>query len=110
MAYSVVKQFVEAQIIGAAVLYEAPATAIGVIQAANIYNPTGASVQIQVAITGNGVAVGGANTFINELIPTLKSYLCPEIINQRVTPGHQIKVTGGAGLNIAIGGVEISNQ
>jgi len=110
MATQAIKQFVEAQIVGAAVLYEAPATAIGVIQAANIYNGSGATVSVQVAITANGIAVGAGNTFINTTIQAAQSYLCPELINQRVTPGHQIKVAGGAGLTIAIGGTEVIGQ
>lgn len=110
MATSVVKQFVEAQVVGAAILYEAPALTIGVIQAANIYNDTAGAVAIQVAITANGVAVGAANTFVNQTIASKGTYLCPELINQRVTPGHQIKVTNGVGLTIAIGGVEITGQ
>lgn len=110
MAIQVVKQFIQAQIVGAAIPYECPANTIAVIQAANIYNPTGAPVSIQVGITANGVAVGAANTFINESVPSLKTYLCPEIINQRVPAGHQIKITGGVGLNIAVGGIEVSGQ
>ena len=107
MATQIVKQFVEAQIVSAGVLYEAPVSTVGVIQAANIYNPTAGTVTIQVAITANGVAVGGGNTFLNEAIAPLDSYSCPELINQRVSSGYQIKVTNGVGLNIAIGGTEV---
>ena len=110
MATNTIKQFVESQLITGAVLYEAPAVTVGVIQAANIHNPTAGTVAVQVAITANGVAAGASNIFVDVSITPGKGYPCPELIGQRVSAGHQIKCTGGAGCSIAIGGTEVTGQ
>lgn len=106
MADAVYKQLVEAQIIAAGSLYATPVGKVSSIQAAMICNTTGGTVNATVNITGSSGTVNAGNTFVSA-VPILAgdTYLCPELIGQKVTALHQIHAAG-AGLTIAIGGIE----
>lgn len=109
MANVFVKQFAEAQIIGAAILYEAPPLTVGIVQAATLTNDTAAPVAVRVHITAGGASASSSNVLVNVTVGPGKSWPCSELIGQRITPGHQIKATG-PGVTIAIGGTELSGQ
>ena len=106
---TVSKQFIEAQVIGAGALYTAPTLTVGKIQAAMLLNATGSPVACAVYVTAAAGSPAVATQFVDVTIAAGKSYLCPELLNQMVSAGHEIHASG-AGVTIAVAGVELSGQ
>ncbi len=109
MANVVVKELVPPQVV-AAMMYEAPALTTTSIQAATFFNGTAGTVTVQAGITANGVALAaGVNMLLSVAVLAGASYVCYELINQKIPPGYQLRCAG-AGCIFGAGGVEVSGQ
>lgn len=106
MADAAYKQLVESQIVAAGSLYACPTGKVASIQAAMLCNTTAGTIAATVYITGAAGTLNDAATFIKAVdVLSHDTYLCPELIGQKVTALHQIHVAG-AGLTFAVGGIE----
>ena len=109
MATTIVKQLIESRIIGAGVLYQCPLLTVASIQAAVLVNTTAGTVACEVYITPASGTPAADNTLVSVALAAGKPYLCPELINQKISPGYEIHAAG-TGVTIAIAGVEIIGQ
>lgn len=112
MAATTVKQLVESQTLSASAasaLYQAPTSTVASIQGATLLNTTGGVVACSVYITPQSTAPATQYQLVSINIAAGKSYLCPELVNQKVSAGHEIHALGN-GVTFAVGGVEVAGQ
>lgn len=109
MSNVVVKELVVPQVVAAS-MYTAPAGATASIQAATFFNGTAGTVVVQAGICSSGVALAaGVNMLVNETVLAGKTYVCYELINQKIPPGYELRCAG-VGCIFAAGGIEVSGQ
>jgi len=112
MSATTIKQLVEPQKLTAsatAVLYTAPASTVATIQAAVLVNRTAAAVQCIIYNTPPSTAVADDYCLVTVTVPAGKSYLCPELINQKISAGRELHALGN-GVTFAVGGAEVAGQ
>ena len=112
MAATTIRQLVEAQLLTASAtsaLYQAPDSTVASIQGATLLNTTAGVVTCTVYITPKATAPAVQYALVSVNLAAGKSYLCPELVNQKVTAGHEIHALGD-GVTFAVGGVEIAGQ
>lgn len=112
MASTTIKQLVESQVLSASAasaLYQAPDSTVASVQGATLMNTTAGVVACAVYVTPKATAPAVQYQLVSVNLAAGKSYLCPELINQKISAGHEIHASGN-GVTFAVGGVEIAGQ
>lgn len=101
------KEMVAAQTLTAAPVayYTAPTLTSATIQAATVYNPTGAPVTVLIYKVPSGGSAGSPTLISTRAIPAGQTLSPIETINHKLEPGTQIFATGLA-LTLNISGIE----
>jgi hypothetical protein len=86
-------------------LYTAPALASGTIQAATVYNSTGAAIQVNIYKVPPGLAADATTMICTRSVPAGAVVQANEAINHKLQSGTQI-FASGAGLTLNVSGVE----
>lgn len=101
------KEMVSAQTLTAAAVsyYTAPALTSASIQAATVFNPTGAAVAVTIYKVPAAGAANASTTICTRSVPAGATIQPNELINHKLEPGSQIFALGLA-LTMNISGVE----
>lgn len=101
------KEMVAGQTLTAAAVsyYAAPTLTSATIQAATVYNPTGAPVTVLIYKVPSGGSANASTLISTRAIPAGASLTPIEAINHKLEPGTQIFATGLA-LTLNVSGIE----
>lgn len=107
MAYTY-KQAFAPNVLGAGnvTAYTVPVGTTAQLRAITVHNPTASPVVLTANVVPAAGSVGTSNRLLSVTIAAGRSYLCPELINQTLSAGDALVVTG-VGLNLMVSVAEV---